>query len=152
MTNWQTFIDDKAESEVLQALMAAINRGEILDGVTGLEEMLQLMRKREARELGSRLGCHAHVRYNCHDFRQLPPTIHGDLEAAERWTHRQGLWEPGRRSKARRCSESAPIAGDVYRAVTMQPIKPGGLRWESLRRNPGGAPRQYKDVCAWPMV
>jgi len=111
MTNWHTFIDDKAESEVLQAIMAAINRGEALDGLTGLEEMFQLMGKREARKLGSRLGCHAHVRYNCNDCRQRPPTIHGNLEEAEGWTHRQGLWEPGRRSKARRCSESAPISG-----------------------------------------
>ncbi len=56
MTDWQTLIYDKAESEVLQAIMEAINRGEVLDGLTGLEEMIQLMSRREARELESRLA------------------------------------------------------------------------------------------------
>ena len=59
-------------------------------------------------------------------------------EEAE-WTSRQGLREPDRRSQGRRYSWSTQTFGDVYRAATMQLIKPCGLQWGSLRRNLGGS-------------
>ncbi len=55
-TDWQTLVYDKSEYVVLRAIMAAIDRGNVLDGLAGLEEMIQLMGKREARELESRLA------------------------------------------------------------------------------------------------
>ena len=54
-TDWEALIYTRSEAEVLQAILEAFDRGDILDGQTGLEEMIQLMSNREAAELESRL-------------------------------------------------------------------------------------------------
>ena len=47
MTDWQELLCTRSESDVLSAIHAAIDRGEVLDGLAGLEEMIHLMpRKR----------------------------------------------------------------------------------------------------------
>ncbi len=55
MTDWQEFLYTRSESDVLSAIHTAIDRGEVLDGLAGLEEMIHLMSRREDRELRSRL-------------------------------------------------------------------------------------------------
>ena len=55
MTDWQELLYTRSESDVLSAIHAAIDRGDTLDGLAVLEEMIHLMSRREDRELRSRL-------------------------------------------------------------------------------------------------
>lgn len=55
MTDWQELLYTRSESDVLSAIHTAIDRGDVLDGLAGLEEMIHLMSRREDRELRSRL-------------------------------------------------------------------------------------------------
>jgi hypothetical protein len=55
MTDWQELLYTRSESDVLSAIHTTIDRGEVLDGLAGLEEMIHLMSRREDRELRSRL-------------------------------------------------------------------------------------------------
>ena len=41
---------------MLREIHAALDQGDLLDGLTGLEELTQLMKRREERELESRLA------------------------------------------------------------------------------------------------
>jgi hypothetical protein len=55
-TNWQELIYTRSEADVLREIHAAIDRGDSLDGMAGLEEMIHLMSRRDERELESRLA------------------------------------------------------------------------------------------------
>ena len=55
-TDWQELIYTRSEADVLQEIHAAIDRGDYLDGMAGLEEMIHLMSLRDERELESRLA------------------------------------------------------------------------------------------------
>jgi uncharacterized protein DUF29 len=55
-TDWQELIYTRSEADVLQEIHAAIDRGDYLDGMAGLEEMIHLMSRRDERELESRLA------------------------------------------------------------------------------------------------
>jgi hypothetical protein len=55
-TDWQELIYTRSEADVLREIHAAIDRGDYLDGMTGLEEMIHLMSIRDERELESRLA------------------------------------------------------------------------------------------------
>jgi hypothetical protein len=55
-TDWQELIYTRSEADVLQEIYAAIDRGDYLDGMAGLEEMIHLMSRRDERELESRLA------------------------------------------------------------------------------------------------
>ena len=69
--DWQELIYTRADSDVLREIHAAIDRGDLLEGLTGLEEMINLMSKREAHELRSRLAVlMAHVL----KWKTQPPT------------------------------------------------------------------------------
>ncbi len=43
MTDWQELLYTRSESDALSAIHTAINRGEVLDGLAGLEEMIHLL-------------------------------------------------------------------------------------------------------------
>ena len=55
-TDWQELIYTRSEAYVLREIHAAIDRGDYLDGMAGLEEMIHLMSIRDERELESRLA------------------------------------------------------------------------------------------------
>lgn len=55
-TDWQELIYTRSEADVLREIHAAIDRGDYLDGMAGLEEMIHLMSIRDERELESRLA------------------------------------------------------------------------------------------------
>jgi hypothetical protein len=55
-TDWQELIYTRSEADVLREIHTAIDRGDYLDGMAGLEEMIHLMSRRDERELESRLA------------------------------------------------------------------------------------------------
>jgi hypothetical protein len=54
-TDWEELVYTRAESDVLREIMAAFDRGDVVDGNAGLEELLDAMSGREDHQLESRL-------------------------------------------------------------------------------------------------
>ena len=74
-TDWQELIYTRSEADVLQEIHAAIDRGDYLDGMAGLEEMIQLMSRRDERGV-----------------RKSPGESHGPYPQNGRRKHRTRSW------------------------------------------------------------
>ncbi len=55
MTDWETLIYDRPDNDILAAIYDTIERGDVADGLAGLEEFMGLMSKRERQRLESNL-------------------------------------------------------------------------------------------------
>ena len=55
-TDWQELLYTRSEADVLREIHTTIDRGDYLDGMAGLEEMIHLMSIRDEREMESRLA------------------------------------------------------------------------------------------------